>query len=105
MQEIGAFSSEFGLIYQDPIRSMKDMKKKFPTSTFVSECMQKSMTGKQAYNCYLGKHNVGQGTKCLLCGCKVLDDAERFNHVASSDSSFKKKQLYAIWRNLEILMT
>ena len=99
MQEIGAFSSEFGLIYDDPIRSMKDMNKKFPTLTFVSECMRESITGKQAYNCYLGKHNVGQGTKGLLRGSKVLDDVKRFNHVEPSNSSFKKKAAAPIVSN------
>ena len=99
MQEIGAFSSKFGLIYDDPIRSMKDMNKKFPTLTFVSECMRESMTGKQAYKCYLGKHNVGQGTKGLLRGSKALDDAKRFNHVAPSNSSFKKKAAAPIVSN------
>ncbi len=54
--------------------------------------MRQSLTGKQAYNAYLGVHGVGQGVNGRTAEFDI-NKAKKTNHVAPSNSSLIKKAI------------
>ena len=62
LQEISMFTSILGEISEDPLREITNLQKRFPVAVFLQEKIRNSVSGRQAYNAYLGKHNVGKGT-------------------------------------------
>ena len=63
---VDLFSSFFGGISADPIRGMKSLHQLFPPAVLKQEPIREAVSGRQAYNIYLGKHNVGKILKCLM---------------------------------------
>ena len=98
VQELTAFSTKFGAVFDDPVRNMKDMHKKFPALCSHAEHIRNAISGRQAYNVYLGKHDVGKAAKGLQSTC-LPSNAKSFNHVSPSNSSFKKKTIVPILQN------
>ena len=62
-QEIDLLSSFYGGISSDPIRGITNLHQLFPAAVLQQELIRESVSGRQAYNIYLGKHNVGQNVK------------------------------------------
>lgn len=58
---VDLFSSFFGGISADPIRGMENLHQLFPV--LQQEMIREAVSGRQAYNIYLGKHNVGKNVK------------------------------------------
>lgn len=58
---VDLFSSFFGGISADPIRGMENLHQLFPV--LQQEMIREAVSGRQAYNIYLGKHNVGKKVK------------------------------------------
>ena len=46
VQEVDAFTSKFGLLYNDPARNLKDMSKKFPSMYFLADRIRSSLAGR-----------------------------------------------------------
>ena len=59
-QEIDLFSSFFDGISADPTRGMKNLHQLFPAAVLQQEVIREAVSGRQGYNIYLGKHNVGK---------------------------------------------
>ena len=57
------FSSFYGGISSDLIRGITNLHQLFPVAVLQQELIRESVSGRQAYNIYLGKHNVGQYVK------------------------------------------
>ena len=90
LQEISMFTSIFGEISEDPLRGITNLHKRFPTAVFLQEKIQNSVSGRQAYNSYLGKHNVGKGTGGIAGG-KTLPRPDSVNYLEISPSNWYKK--------------
>lgn len=58
---VDLFSSFFGGISADPMRGMENLHQLFPV--LQQEMIREAVSGRQAYNIYLGKHNVGKNVK------------------------------------------
>ena len=48
---------------------------------FLADRIRSSLSGRQAYNAYLGNHGVGKGMEGLAAKFDI-EDANRTNHVA-----------------------
>ena len=95
LQEIDAFTSKHGRTYSEPTRCMQNMNKKVPAVCYFASNLWNAKSGKQAYNVYLGRQNVGKGfgpfgqsfaTASVKCT----------NHVAPSNSAFQRKSVVPI---------
>ena len=62
-QEIDLFSFFFGGISADPITGMKNVYQLFPAAVLQLEIIREAVSGRQACNIYLGKHNVGKNVE------------------------------------------
>ena len=62
------FTSIFGEMSEDPLRGITNLHKRFPAAVFLQEKIRNSVSGLQAYNAYLGKHNVGKVTGGIAGG-------------------------------------
>lgn len=62
-QEIDMFSYFYGRISSDPIRGITNLHRMFPAAVLQQELIRESVSGRQAYNIYLGKHNIGKMLK------------------------------------------
>lgn len=80
-QEIDRFSSFYGGISSDPIRGIRNLQQ---------ELIWESVSGRQAYNIYLGKHNIGQNVK-ITQGPIPLPKPNTVNRFGLSNSSWYKK--------------
>ena len=89
-QEIDLFSSFYGGISSDPIRGIRNLHQLFPAAVLQQELIRESVSGRQAYNIYLGKHNVGQNVK-ITQGPIPLPKPNTVNHFGLSNSSWYKK--------------
>ena len=90
LQEISMFTSIFVEISEDPLRGITNLHKRFPAAVFLQEKIRNSVSGRQAYNAYLGKHNVGNGTGGIAGG-KTLPRPDSVNHFGISPSNWYKK--------------
>ena len=59
LQEVSMVTSILGEISEDPLRGFTNLHKRLPAAVFLQEKIRNSVSGQQAYNAYLGKHNVG----------------------------------------------
>ena len=89
-QEIDLFSSFYGGISSDPIRGIRNLHQLFPAAVLQQQLIRESVSGRQAYNIYLGKHNVGQNVK-ITQGSIPLPKPNTVNHFRLSNSSWYKK--------------
>ena len=90
LQEVSLFSAMFGKISDDPIRGMRSLHSRSPASVLFQELIKNSVTGLQAYNIYLGKHNV---SKQISGNARNIDlpTPSSVNHFGLSSSSWFKK--------------
>ena len=91
LQEVCLFSSVFGKISEDPLRGMRSLHSRFPAAVFLHELIRNSVSGRQAYNVYLGKHNVGKHVGGIKHGMS-LPSPSSVNHFGLSPSSWVKKE-------------
>ena len=84
------FTSVLGEISEDPLRGITNLHKRFSAAVFLQEKIRNSVSGPQAYNAYLGKHNVGKGTGGKAGG-KTLPRPDSVNHFGISPSNWYKK--------------
>ena len=103
VQEVDAFTSKFGLLYNDPAGNLKDMSKKLPSLYFLADRIRISLSGRQEYNAYLGIHGVGKGMKGLAAKFDI-EDAKRKNHVAPSNSACQKNTVLFHLLKIESLL-
>ena len=89
-QEIRMFTSILGEISEDPLRLITNLHKRFPAAVFLLENIGNSVSSRQAYNAYLGKHNFGKGTGGITGG-KALPCPDSVNHFGISPSNWYKK--------------
>ena len=90
LQEISMFTSIFGETSEDPLRGITNLHKRFPAAVFLQEKIRNAVSGHQAYNAYLGKHNVGKGTG-VIAGGKTLPRPDSVNHFGISPSNWYKR--------------
>ena len=90
LKEISMFTSILGEISEDPLRGITNLHKRFLAAVFLQEKIQNSVSGRQAYNAYFGKHNVGKGTGGVA-GEKTLPRPDSVNHFGLSPSNWYKK--------------
>ena len=90
LQEISMFTSIFVEISEDPLRGITNLHKRFPAAVFLQEKIRNSVSGRQAYNAYLGKHTVGKGNGGIAGG-KTLPRPDFVNHFGISPSNWYKK--------------
>ena len=90
LQEISMFTSIFGEISKNPLRGITNLHKRSPAAVFLQEKIRNSVSGRQAYNAYLRKHNVGKGTGGMAGG-KTLPPPDSVNHFGISPSNWYKK--------------
>ena len=84
------FISIFGEISEDPLTGITNLQKRFPAAVFLQEKIRNSVSGRQAYNAYLGKHDVRKGTGGIA-GEKTLSRPDSVNHFGVSPSNWYKK--------------
>ena len=84
------FTSIFVEISEDPLRGITNLHKRFPAAVFLQEKIRNSVSGRQAYNAYLGKHTVGKGNGGIAGG-KTLPRSDFVNHFGISPSNWYKK--------------
>lgn len=87
-QEIDLFSSFSGGKSSDPIRGIRNLHQLFPGAVLQQELIRESVSGRQAYNIYLGKHNIGQNVK-ITQGPMPLPKPNTVNHFGLSNSHFQ----------------
>ena len=87
---IFVLSTMFGKISDDPIRGMRNLHSRFPAAVLFQELIKSSVTGRQDYNIYLGKHNVGKQTSGSAKNMD-LPTPSSVNHFGLSPSSWFKK--------------
>ena len=90
LQEIRMFTSILGGISEDPLRGITNLHKRFPAAVFLQEKIRNSVSGRQAYNAYLGNHSVGKGTGGIAGG-KILPRPDSVNHFGISPLNWYKK--------------
>ena len=90
LQEVSLFSAMFGKISDDPIRGTRNLHSRFPAAVLFQELIKNSVTGRQAYNIYLGKHNV---SKQISANARNMDlpTPSSVNYFGLSPSSWFKK--------------
>ena len=93
LQEVSLFSAMFGKISDDPIRGMRNLHGRFPAAVLFQELIKNSVTGWQAYNIYLGKHNV---SKQLSGNARNMDlpTPSGVNHFGLSLQADSRKTQY-----------
>ena len=69
---------------------MRILHRRFPAAVLFQELIKSSVTGRQAYNIYLGKHNVGKQTSGSAKNMD-LPTPSSVNHFGLSPSSWFKK--------------
>ena len=85
---VDLFSSFFGGISADPIRGMKNLHQLFPV--LQQEMIREAVSGRQAYNIYLGKHNVGKIVK-MSDSAIPLPNRNPVNHFGLSNPTWYTK--------------
>ena len=87
---VDLFSYFFGGISADPIRGMKNLHQLFPV--LQQEMIREAVSGRQAYNIYLAKHNVGKNVKMYMSDSAIpLPNRNAVNHFGLSHSTWYKK--------------
>ena len=90
VQGISLFTSMFGDISEDPLRGIKSLHKLHPAVVILQEKIRNSISGRQAYNAYLGKHTVGKGEGSIADGMS-LPSPNSVKNVGISPSGWYKK--------------
>ena len=65
---------------------MKNVHQLFPTAVLQQEMIREAVSGRQACNIYLGKHNVGKNVK-MSDGAIPLPNPNTVNHFGLSNAT------------------
>ena len=74
---------------------MQNMNKKVPAVCYFASNLRNSKSGKQAYNVYLGRQNVGKGFGPFGQSFATAS-VKHTNHVTPSNSAFQRMSVVPI---------
>ena len=112
MQEIEMFTDLVGNVSTDPIRGLTDAHKRYPAAVLFQEHLRDSSSGREAYNIYLGKHNLGIVYSPLSTNhnAPVVPHPASINHAGLSKSTWFDKSVVPVFTDgviinfIEVLM-